>query len=163
MENKKPEEIDELFDQAQKMVGDEFLDRVKYFALSWLPAKKIVEEAIKKRFDVHESGEIIELEKYCPWQEHLLELEAEFKDVNIKFIVHQGNNGEGYRVQGVPIHKGSFVCRKLLAKNWRGLTNVALINESGILGSIFVHATGYIGGNRMRNKAIEMAVKSLED
>lgn len=37
-----------------------------------------------------------------------------------------------------------------------------LTEISGIKGSIFCHATGFIGGNVTREGAIKMAIKSLE-
>lgn len=78
MDEKSPEEIDELFQQAKQYVGAEFLDKLKYFALSWLPARKIVEEAVEKRFETHKSGEIIYLKKFCPWQVSFYEIFQKF-------------------------------------------------------------------------------------
>jgi uncharacterized UPF0160 family protein len=164
MDDKTPQEMDELFEEAKKLVAFEFLDKVKYFAVSWLPAKKIVEEAVKKRFETHKSGEILEFSRFCPWQEHLRDIEAEREDEklsNIKFVLFDGGNNSGYRVQAVPIDKGSFLCRKFLNKNWRGLRDDELIKASGIEGCIFVHANGFIGGNKTRSGALEMAVNSL--
>jgi uncharacterized UPF0160 family protein len=63
MDDKTPAEIDELFQEAKTYVGNEFVDKVKYFSHSWLPARKIVESAVEKRFDIHKSGEIMELDR----------------------------------------------------------------------------------------------------
>lgn len=35
-----------------KMVGEEFLDRLDYYQSSWLPARVVVEEAVKERRQV---------------------------------------------------------------------------------------------------------------
>ena len=35
-----------------KMVGAEFLDKVLYYKKSWLPARELVEEAVKGRKEV---------------------------------------------------------------------------------------------------------------
>lgn len=35
------------------MVGEEFLDRLNFYHLSWLPARAVVEEAVKQRHQVH--------------------------------------------------------------------------------------------------------------
>lgn len=35
-----------------KMVGEEFLDRLDFYQTSWLPARVVVEEAVKGRHQV---------------------------------------------------------------------------------------------------------------
>lgn len=162
MDNKTPQEIDDLFEEAVKYVGNEFIDKVKFFALSWLPARKIVENAFNNRFKVHESGSIIELERFCPWQEHLRDIEKDNEGIEIKFVIFDGGNSD-FRVQAVPVEQGSFVCRKSLNKNWFGLRDEELEKASSIQGTIFVHSTGFIGGNKSRDGALEMAIKSLND
>lgn len=49
-----------------------------------------------------------------------------------------------------------------LPEPWRGLRDEALSRLSGIPGCVFVHATGFIGGNRTRDGALEMARRTLE-
>ena len=44
---------------------------------SWLPARSLVETALKARFGVDQSGHILVLESFCPWQDHLFNLEKE--------------------------------------------------------------------------------------
>jgi uncharacterized UPF0160 family protein len=39
--------------------------------------RSIVENAVRCRFDAHESGSIIVLSQFCPWKEHLFEIEKE--------------------------------------------------------------------------------------
>jgi hypothetical protein len=34
------------------LVGEEFVNRIKYYALVWWPARSIVHQAIEKRFEV---------------------------------------------------------------------------------------------------------------
>lgn len=43
----------EGFRQAMQMIGEEFLDRLEFYQSSWLPARAVVEEAVKKRLQVH--------------------------------------------------------------------------------------------------------------
>ena len=164
MDEKSSDEIDELFQEAKAYVGAEFIDKVKYFALSWLPARKIVEAAVKNRFETHSSGQIIELLRFCPWQEHLRDIEKDVGDVEIKFAIFNGGSkgGDDFRVQGVPVEGGSFLCRKFLNKKWRGLRDDELAKAADIEGIKFVHATGFIGGHKSRDGALEMAVKSLD-
>lgn len=37
-----------------QMVGEEFLDRLEFFQSSWLPARVVVEEAVKSRHQVQD-------------------------------------------------------------------------------------------------------------
>lgn len=163
-EDKTPEEIDEKFHEAMEYVGQEFFDKVQYFGTSWLPARVIVEKAVNDRFTVHSSGEIIELERFCPWQEHLREIERseEFKDQNIsiKYVLFKGGVSD-FRVQCVPVKEGSFVCRKFLHKSWFGIRDEELEKVSGIEGIKFCHVTGFIGGHKTRDGTLKMAEASL--
>jgi uncharacterized UPF0160 family protein len=53
------------------------------------------------------------------------------------------------------------ISRKALPEPWRGIRDDELSKLSGIAGCIFVHASGFIGGNHSKEGALEMAVKSL--
>ena len=47
-------------------------------------------EALETRREVDGSGEIIKLSRYCPWKEHLYELEQELSvDPLIKFCLYE--------------------------------------------------------------------------
>ena len=57
---------------------------------AWLPARTYVKEAIETRQEVDDSWEIIKLSRYCPWKEHLYELEQELSvDPPIKFCIYE--------------------------------------------------------------------------
>ena len=66
----------------------------------------------------------------------------------------------------VPEHMASVcvsVCPRLsLLEEWRGVRDQALSDLSGIPGCIFVHAGGFIGGNRTKEGALEMARRTLQ-
>ncbi|GFR60693.1 UPF0160 protein MYG1, mitochondrial [Elysia marginata] len=104
------------FLKAMEMVGAEFTDRINYYKTSWLPARQVVEEAVKGRFD----------------------------------------NGQ-WRIQCVPVSLGSFENRLSIKEEWRGLRDEELVTKSGIPGCVFVHAGGFIGGNKTYDGALEMA------
>lgn len=161
MDEKSADEIDELFQQAMVYVGKEFQDKVEYFGSAWLPARKIVEQAVNDRFTLHESGEIMELGRFCPWQEHLREIEKDVGGVEIKYVLFNGGSSD-FRVQCVPVKEGSFVCRKFLHKKWFGIRDDELEKVSGIEGIKFCHATGFIGGHKTRDGSLQMAIESLK-
>lgn len=149
------------FEGAMKLVGSEFVDRVTYASGAWWPARKYVLGAIKDRFNVHESGKIMELKQFCPWKEHYFDLmkELEMDPSDINFMIFNG--GETWRAQGVPESATSFVGKIFLHPEWRGLRDAELCKVSGIDGCVFVHASGFIGGNKTREGALQMAIKSL--
>lgn len=150
------------FEMAKEMVGREFLDKVLYFAQRWWPARQLVQTAVENRFAVHESGQILELATPCPWKDHLNEIEGEMNIVGIpKYVLFENKPGDN-RVMCVPNVPKSFVCRKFLHKDYRGIRNDQLVSVSGIADASFCHATGFIGGAKSRDGALQMAIKSLE-
>ncbi|XP_067033438.1 MYG1 exonuclease-like [Acropora muricata] len=156
-------DIEKQFHKAMALVGEELLDRVSYYSDSWLPARSLVKEAISKRKQVDLSGEIIEFEGGgFPWKEHLFELEADLNiNVPIKFVIFTDQNNK-WRVQCVPVRPDSFENRLSLLKEWCGIRDEELSTLSGIKGCIFVHASGFIGGNETREGVLSMARKTLE-
>ncbi|XP_043481688.1 MYG1 exonuclease isoform X1 [Leptopilina heterotoma] len=158
--NKKNMDVEEQFRKAMALVGEEFNEFITYAAQVWLPAKNLVKEALLNRFEVDPSGEIMELKQPCPWTEHMFALEKELKiDPIIKYVIFQDNS---YRIQAVPLEMGSFVCRIFLPEEWAGLRDEELSKVSGIEGGIFVHAARFIGGNKTRDGALQMARKALK-
>jgi len=82
-------------------------------------------------------------------QEHLFQLEAEHgiaDDGLPLYIIYPDEAGANWRVQAVPISPDSFICRKALPEEWRGLRDDNLSKLTGIDDCIFVHASGFIGG-----------------
>ncbi|XP_052902178.1 MYG1 exonuclease [Anopheles moucheti] len=152
----------ERFEKAKAYVGSEFIEKVKYYVSSWWPARDIVMKALANRVSLHESGEILELEKPCPWKEHLYQLEQEQNLVGTPKYVIYCNKDNDWRVICVPVQPSSFVCRKFLAKPWRGMRDEELERLSGIAGVNFCHQTGFIGGNKTREGALKMAIASLD-
>ncbi|KAK2578964.1 hypothetical protein KPH14_011167 [Odynerus spinipes] len=161
--NDKTKDIDEQFRKAIDLVGEEFLHCVHYYINVWLPARHIVVNALTKRFQVSESGEIIELETVVPWQKHLEELEKELNiKPLIKYVIFKDDNNDSYRIRAVPVKPESFVCRLFLPESWAGLRLDALEKVCGVSGCDFVHSVRFIGGHMTREGAIEMARKALE-
>ncbi|XP_048339030.1 MYG1 exonuclease-like, partial [Sphaerodactylus townsendi] len=150
------------FQKAMELVGGEFLDRLDYYHRSWLPARTLVKEAIQQRFKVDPSGEIVVLAQGgCPWKEHLFNLEQELGiEKPIKFVLYTDLSGK-WRVQCVPVGLHTFQNRLSLLEKWRGLRNEELSQISGISDCIFVHSSGFIGGNHTKEGALEMARKTL--
>lgn len=156
-----PERQMEQFEKAIELTGREFDDMLEYYATKWLPARTHVERALDEATRVHPSGEILLLETFCPWKEHLYELEAEREmTTRAKFVLWK--DAKGYRVSTIPLTASSFEFRKGLPVAWRGVRDAALSELSGIPGCVFIHAAGFIGGNDTYEGALAMAVAGLE-
>jgi len=152
------------FQKAMEVVGEEFTDQLNYMYKSWLPAREFVQKAIDERKKHHESGRILILENTaCPWKDHFLELEKELKleDERITYILFPDNHGQ-WRVQAIPKDiNNTFENRYPLPEEWRGFRDEQLSKITGIPDCIFVHATGFIGGNKTLEGALKMAEKAL--
>lgn len=73
------------------MVGEEFLDRLDFYKSSWLPAREVVEEAVKKRHQV----------RSCPFCFILF----------VSFICLHQQQWASYYSHGYLVHGGSSLCR----------------------------------------------------
>ncbi|GBN00022.1 UPF0160 protein MYG1, mitochondrial [Araneus ventricosus] len=151
------------FEKACQLVEQEFLDRINFYGKTWLPARDIVKSAVQNRFSVHSSGEIIDFASGgCPWKEHLFELEESLKvEKPIKFVIYPDTVNKRWRIQCVSVAPFSFENRLSLCKEWCGLQGEELNKKSGIDGCVFVHMSGFIGGNKTREGALQMALKTL--
>ncbi|KAI4338009.1 hypothetical protein L6164_016365 [Bauhinia variegata] len=156
------ERENEAFHQAMALAGSEFLENVHYYAKSWLPARSIVRECLAARGSIDSSGEIIKINQSCPWKLHIHELEEEMKiQPSIKYVIYPDDRRESWRVQAVAVSSDRFESRNPLPSLWRGLENERLSEIAGIPGCIFVHMSGFIGGNRSYDGALAMARASL--
>eukprot|EP00357_Protocruzia_adherens_P033293 CAMPEP_0115010472 /NCGR_PEP_ID=MMETSP0216-20121206/23340_1 /TAXON_ID=223996 /ORGANISM="Protocruzia adherens, Strain Boccale" /LENGTH=335 /DNA_ID=CAMNT_0002378701 /DNA_START=12 /DNA_END=1015 /DNA_ORIENTATION=+ len=153
---------DDYFAKAMEIAQEELFSIVKGLANDWLPAKDIVVRTIENRFAVDPSGEILKLERFCPWVEHLHATEKEMNIVGlIKFVLYEDRNGS-WRVQGVNPEGQTFGLRVGLREPWRGVRDEELSKLSGIEGAIFVHAAGFIGGAKTYEGALQLAQITLK-
>ncbi|XP_032060702.1 UPF0160 protein MYG1, mitochondrial [Aythya fuligula] len=160
--NDPEQDTEEGFKRALELVGGEFLDRLDYYHRAWLPARALVEEAIRRRFEVDASGAVLELPQGgCPWKEHLFSLEKELElPTPLQLVLFPDRSGQ-WRVQSVPVGPNTFQSRLPLPEPWRGFREEELSQLAAIPGCVFVHASGFIGGNRTRDGALQMARRTL--
>jgi len=155
------------FAKAMKVTAQELVEQVDWVANCWWPARSIVIAALDMAPEVDPSRGILVLKQNCPWDQHLFELEAEFAAVGgqsvvgaAKYILYEDASG-AWRVQAVPDKAGSFTSRRKLPEAWRGIKGAELDHLTGVEGGTFVHAGGFIGGNKRYEGALEMAKKAL--
>ncbi|OMP02836.1 Metal-dependent protein hydrolase [Corchorus olitorius] len=157
------EKENEAFQRAMALAGNEFLESVRFHVKSWLPARSIVMECVAERFNIDPSGEIMVLKRFCPWKLHLFELEEEMKvEPLIKYVLYEDERGKQWRVQAVGVSPDRFESRKALPAQWRGLRDDELTKGAGIPGCVFVHMSGFIGGNQTYEGALAMARNALK-
>ncbi|KAH9260660.1 hypothetical protein BASA81_001127 [Batrachochytrium salamandrivorans] len=151
-------EQNERFKEATVLTTTEFCEQLQYLVEEWLPARIVVQAALKNVKQVHASGEILRLDTSVPWKGHLVDLERETGVFgHTKFCLF--SDGAGWRVQTIPTEEGGFDMR--IPLKWKGLRDDELSTASGISGCVFVHASGFIGGNKTYEGALAMAVASL--
>ena len=163
----------ERFLRAVDIATEEINAQVKGLVDNWLPARQIVEDAVDSRFDFHSSGRIISLPRYCPWIEHLFDLEEESKtglgkrklQADILYCIFADQTGQ-YRVRAVPKERGSFDNRLSLPENLRGLRDNEVSDLAGIPDLIFVHHRGFIAGAKSleaARKLAELGIAQLDE
>ena len=157
---------DRLFEKASGLIGDCFLRQLDYYSRAWRPARDLVLAAVNARKEFDVQGRVLVLKTPMPWQDHLFTIEAEQElkeEEKVVYVLYSEGEGKpGWRIQCVPVGKGSFVSRKPLPEAWRGQRDDDLSAVSGIPGGVFVHASGFIGGNKSYEGAAAMARKALE-
>jgi len=159
------DEIDAKFETASQLTGSEFLGRLAYYAEAWFPARDLVEKVFSSRHEVHPSGRVMLVEVFAPWKEHLFDIEEQAQTDASEtpyYIIYPDEFGGNWRVQAVPVTPDSFESRKALPEQWQGIRDEKLSEVSGIPGGIFVHASGFIGGNKTKQGALDLAFKALD-
>ncbi|KAI9680556.1 MAG: hypothetical protein M1817_003996 [Caeruleum heppii] len=160
-------EEDVKFVQASELMGAAFARKLTYYASAWLPARSIVHKTYADRKQYDPRGRIMVFERSVPWKDHLYALEAEEKVAEQDKVVYvlypeSAAPDAKWRIQAVPVSKDSFESRKALPESWRGMRDEKLDEVSGVDGGVFVHASGFIGGNKTWEGVKRMAEKALE-
>lgn len=155
--NEPSKDHDGCFRQAMDLVGNDFISFSKQVVESWLPAKELLWSSAKASL-----GRVLIMETSFPWKEHLFNYESE---MNMKghflYAVFPDETNKDWRVQAVPVDPDSFQCRLNLPSEWRGLRNTDLDSLLGYEGCVFVHASGFIGGHKTKEGALQMASSSI--
>lgn len=147
------------FQKAMIRAKKQFLAKLEGFK-RWLSLRGVVEEAIKDRFNVHESGRIISL-KSCQFDDHLIDIEKEMGiEGQILFAIQPEKKASCYRIYTVLVKPGSYEHRKSLKHG--GLSEKETCEKYGLDNCTFVHVSGFTGGNKTKEGALKMAIISLE-
>ncbi|KAM4066143.1 UPF0160 protein C27H6.8 [Hirsutella rhossiliensis] len=153
---------DDRFLVASRRIGEEFERELDYCVAAWLPARTVVQRAFDARAAHDPDGRLLVFDgQSVPWKDHLYTLEDGRPQVLYVLYPEKPEPGAKWRIQCVPESKDSFVSRKPLPEAWRGFRDEELDAVAGIPGCVFVHAAGFIGGNKTCEGAKQMAAKAL--
>jgi uncharacterized UPF0160 family protein len=161
---------DARFQHASAFVGQQFVMELGDKFRSWLPARAIVKSAFSERRRWDEQGRILVLphrKEGLPWSDHLYNLEREEgkgQEASVLYVLfpETGDADSKWRIRAVSVEGGGFDNRKDLPSAWKGVRDEELSKVSGIDGCVFVHASGFIGGNKTFDGALAMAKKAVE-
>ena len=161
---------DERFMHASQFVGQQFVMELADKFRSWLPARAVVKKCFQERNQYDDGGRIMVLphrKEGLPWSDHLYNLEREVstpKEQQVLYVLfpESGEADTKWRIRSVSVEGAGFDNRKDLPDAWKGVRDAELDKVSGIEGCVFVHASGFIGGNKTFEGALAMAKKALE-
>jgi uncharacterized UPF0160 family protein len=156
-----PTSVDARFAAAMALTGAEFSAAVAHAGRVWLPARTHVVDALAAAPSVHPSGAVIRLPQFCPWKDHLFELEAAAGGAPAALYVLFSDTKGDWRVAAVPESPDSFASRKALPAPWRGLRDAQLAEACGVPDAVFCHASGFIGGAGSEAGATAMALAAV--
>lgn len=95
-------------------------------AQGWLPGRIYVKEALEQRFEVDPSGQIMRLNNFCPWKEHLYTLEEEMNvEKPILFCLYEDDREKKWRIQ-VRAWENRYLSTRL-ATDERSLASIFLV------------------------------------
>ena len=143
--------FDTRFDEAVAFAS-RILTRFIASAAGGINAKDIVAKAI----DNADDPRVIVLAQYTPWKTAVLNLAPK-----ALFMVYPSQSGK-WIIQAIPVELGSFEDRKSLPKQWAGLSDQALKDESGIDDAMFCHNGLFIAGAESFEGTMKMAAIALQ-
>lgn len=155
--------LNRQFEKASELMGLAFEGEVRSMGLGWYVSRRIVMQAYESRHQYDQKGRIMVLEDVANWKDVLREIEDEQGNANegkVLYVLYP--TSDSVRIQAVAVAEGSFESRKALPQPWRGVRDEELDRVSGVAHGVFVHVSGFIGGNKTREGAIKMAQKAAD-
>lgn len=168
------EEEDARFERASAFTGEQFTLELDDKAFNWLPARDTVREAYSHRLKWQPQGRIMVLAEGMPWADHLYDAEREAAGQSngaaqpgehevLYVLFPESTEPESkWRIRAVSEEGSGFKNRKDLPDAWKGLRDDECSKVTGVDGCIFVHAAGFMGGNKTFEGALEMAKKACD-
>lgn len=166
------QEEDARFLKASTAMGEQFDLELQYLHKAWLPARAVVQKGFQSRKQYDPKGRIMVLEDGAPWSDHLSDLESSSQtpeDEKVLYVLFPESASSPdqpppkWRIRAVPASpEGGFETRKPLPEAWRGVRDEQLDQVTGVPGCVFVHASGFIGGSKTFEGALNMAQLAVD-
>ncbi|KAF2809733.1 metal-dependent protein hydrolase [Mytilinidion resinicola] len=165
-------EEDARFARASEFTGEQFILDLSDAYKSWLPARATVTQAYNDRLQYDPHGRIMVIpykKEGVPWSDHLYGLEKRTEQkpgvqAQVLYVLfpENGDADSKWRIRAVSKEGSGFENRKDLPDAWKGVRDEKLDEVSGIPGCVFVHAAGFIGGNKTFEGALKMAAVAAD-
>jgi uncharacterized UPF0160 family protein len=124
--------------------------------IKWVGDAVLGADEVRAALKARTVPEILVLDSFAPWGDVVFDDNVE----ELRYIVFPALEGD-YRVQVVPVGRGSFELRKPLPKTWAGLRNSEMDQVTGIDGCVFCHRACFIGGHKTKEGAVKLAEMAL--
>ncbi|GKT34361.1 Metal-dependent protein hydrolase like protein [Aduncisulcus paluster] len=167
------EEYIDIFKQFSDYAGTEFKDFATH-SLEMLKLLKITKKAFEKRYEVHSSGKIMDMnyKGYCD-KDILVILEdnaiadakKDGKPIPARVLYFLYGRDEAHtRVRAVGVRNHPFRCRAPFPEAWRAKTSDKEYEHAiGVKGVTFIHKTGFLAATVDHESGMALAIKALND
>eukprot|EP00371_Babesia_bovis_P003418 XP_001612065.1 MYG1 protein [Babesia bovis T2Bo] len=159
-------DVDSRFRDAMSLTLSEFDYYVRNTIDVHLAAKSKFEEVYRNRFNVHESGLVIETPRGMPFV-HLLhsleEKELTPVEKRVAFYITYDDATKQFRCSCIREADQQFTSRRPFPKRLCGLRDEDLVEASGIDGLTFIHRAGFTCGGLTKQSILELINLTLKE
>lgn len=150
-------DVVEQFEKVVELLKLAVVNYINYFVFSFFQGEEVVKEAL-----INDNyNQILVLDKFVPWKEHLFNLERKGYR-KVLYVVYPDSSND-WRVSAVPIKPSSYESRKKFPNSWRGLEKNVLRETCGIEDAEFVHSQGFIAGAITKEGCIKLSLLAVKN
>jgi uncharacterized UPF0160 family protein len=138
---------DEAFDRAV-CVGADAVENELLFAKKQVADNEVVRGCLSE----YVNEPYVVVPKDVLWQPVLV------TETDKQYVLFDDDGS--YRVRAIPAEVDGFELRQRLPESWGGLSGSELESKSGVVGAVFCHAGGFIGGAKDEASALAFVKKA---
>lgn len=159
-------DVDSRFHQAMQVTLSEFDYFVRNYIDVHIAARKKFLEVYNARFQVHESGLVIETPRGMPFFNSLYQLEEKEgipADKRIAFYIMFESATQQWRSTCIKEADRQFTCRRPFPERLAGLRTDELQKASGIPGLTFIHRGRFTCGGLTKESILKLISLTLQE
>ncbi|GIX61100.1 MYG1 protein, putative [Babesia caballi] len=159
-------DIDERFRQAMQLTLSEFDYFVRNMIDVHLSAKHKFMEIYENRFQVHESGLVVETPRGMPFYDRLYALEKREgtpADKRVAFYITFEKATNQWRATCIKEGDHQFKSRRPFPERLSGLRDEELEKASGIPGLTFIHRAGFTCGGLTKESVLKLISLTIQE